>query len=825
MRIYTILLSIVLIQITLSAQSSTLDDFYKKAFGGMSNNSKSEIFLPLVINGKTHTEVFVLRKGQNIYIKENTVKYIIGLLKPKYKEAFPYKVDKSDFISTKQITKKGITIVFDETKIELKVTIPPKLKKAQEVNLHRNYNREKGNITPKEDYSGGATLYLNQSYSKEQNEFERLPLTGSSELFLNIHDVVIESEFRFNEELEDKIRRDNIKLTKDDKTNQLRYQVGDIYLPQLNRMTRSQSLGISVEKIFNMDEDYHQNISRINTFEFFLKNRSRIEIYVNNRFSRGFNLDAGTHNLYDLNIPTGLSHIKLKVIQESGKIEYIEFNDFDYSELYKEGVSRYGIGVGIGSQRDNNGKIIYDKEDKFASLYVEYGLNSVLTLKAGANLKKDYQSVMIEPIIGTPIGLFDTYAIGSHQKEDKIDGSKYGMNYRTNIGSINLSLGTEKIQKGFMPISNYSNTENSLESTLYRGSISTPFIYKSNLSLSASQYTKEEDKKEEYHIDFRKSFTQNLDVLVSYDYNKDITNSNNNQEVYVTLNYRYGNGNAQYSEYTEEQKHTLSLSHRTEGYYGLTSNLDLEDTPSNQRVTLRTNLRDEKFRLNSSYNYNTQKDSSISNQSLSTQFATGIYFAGDTFSISEPIDSSYIIVENGDKTKNNPLGIIGYHDIDDKPYSSFIVPNTDYRTKKMVVNELNLPMGMDVVDAEQYFLSSYKSGSVMKIEIKSFFSVQGRLIDQKGEPIALRAFKIFNPNTGTKEMAFTDEQGAFLLGNMEIGEYNAILFRQKGDSDVSKFSFSVKEEKGIKNLIEIGDIKVKLPKKKKFKKKAINSKK
>jgi len=815
MRIYAIFLSIVVICTNLSA--GKLDDFYKKAFGGASSNSKSEIFLPLVINGKVHTEVFILKKNQNIYIKEDTAKYIINLLKPKYKPKFTYKINQNGFLSIKQIEKEGINITFDENKIKLKVTIPPKLKKAQTINLHRNYIRNNSNSVPTEDYSGGVSFYLNKSYNRNQDELKSLPLTGSSELFLNIHDFVMEGEIRFNEALENKFQRNRVWLTKDDTSNQLRYQVGDIYLPQLNRMTRTKSFGMSIEKVFDMDENYNQNISRINSFEFFLKNKSRVEIYINNRFTRVLNLDAGTHNLYDLNIPTGLSHIKLKVIQDSGKIEYIEFNDFDYSELYREGVSRFGIGIGISSKQDNNGKIIYNKDDKFASLYGEYGLNSFLTLKAGANIKDDFQSLIIEPIIGTPIGLFDIYAIGSYQKEDKIDGSKYGMNYRVNINSINLSLSTEQTQNGFTTINNYDNIDNSFKSTIYRGSIFTPFIFNSNLSFSASEYKKDDETKYEYGMDWRKSFSKNFDITVSYDYHKTNINSEDNHEIYIALNYRYGNINAKYSEYIKEQKHLLSLSNHTKGYYGLTNNLDLEDTPSNQIVALRSDLRDEKFRINSNYTYNTQKKNSTDNQNFNAQLATGIYFAGDSVTISEPIDSSYIIVENDEKIEDNPLGIIGYQDIDEKPYSSFVIPSTDYRTKKIIVNEMDLPIGMDVVNAEQSFTSKYKSGSVMKIEVKSFYSVKGKLIDQKGNPIALRAFKVFNPNTGEKEVSFTDEQGAFLLGNMEIGEYNAVLFRQKGDSDISKFSFSVKKIDGMKNLIDIGTIKVKLPKKRKNK--------
>jgi len=822
MKKYTILLIVLLCTNTIyGTDKTTLEDFYKKAFGGASSSSKSKVFLPLVINGKTHMEIFTLKKGQNVYIKEESAKYIIKQIKPEYRNLFSYKIEKNGYISTKKLSKNGINIIFDENKINLKVIIPPKLKKVQNINLNHKRKQKNGNIMTREKYAGGASFYLNQNFNKDEDKFNRSPLTGSSELFLNIHDYVIEGGIQFDEASESKIERDKFKLIKDDESTQLRYQMGDIYLPQIDRTSSIDTLGISVEKVFDLNENFYQNITRINSFEFFLKNRSRIEIYINDIFNKTLNLNAGTHNLYDLNIPTGINHIKIKVIEDSGKIEYIEFNDFDYTELYKKGVSRFGIGVGIASKRDINNKIVYDKEEKFASFYGEYGLTSFLTLKAGAELKDDYQLAIVEPIIGTPIGLFDIYTIGSYRKKNSIDGYKYGLQYRTNIDAVNLSISTEQSQKEFRTIDNY-NIDNGIESTIYNGIIDSPFLWNSNLSLSASKYKKESEnieEQEQYNANIHKSITSNLSFSINYNYTKDITKDINKHQVYFTLNYRYGDIDTQYSEHLNDKKHQLSIGHKTDNNYGITTNLDLEDTPKNQRVALRADLEDEKFRLNTNYNYGIQKNTSKNNQNLNMQFATGIYFAGDSFTTSKPINNSYIIVKNSEKLKNNPIGIKGYQDGDNKIYSSYIITSGDHQIKELEIDELNLPSGMDVVNTKQSFKSNYRSGSIMYIDVNSFYSVKGRLVDQNGKPIKLRAFKVYNTNTGVKEMAFTDENGNFLLAHIEIADYNAILFREKEEDELSKFSFSVKENSGKENLIDIGEIKIKLPTKKKKKKK------
>jgi outer membrane usher protein len=187
-------------------------------------------------------------------------------------------------------------------------------------------------------------------------------------LHLNIHNVVLEGDLSYNQEYQ-KLTRGAFRLTTHDTKNNLRYQIGDISLPSHKRMSYHNAFGIGIEKVFNINRTQKENSTRINAHEFFIEKNSKVEIYINNRYRNTLNLLAGTHQLFDLNLPTGLNRIKLKIIQQGGKIEQIEFDDFSFSEILQKGLLRYGMGLGIESN-EYEGNWLYNREKQITSSYI-----------------------------------------------------------------------------------------------------------------------------------------------------------------------------------------------------------------------------------------------------------------------------------------------------------------------------------------------------------------------------------------------------------------------------------------------------------------------
>jgi len=784
---------------------------FEKAFKKKASDKK--LYFPLKVNGIIQDEILVkIDANEYISIEKETVDYIISLLKKSYQKKFQYKVKEDNFTPLSTLNQMGIKTNYDRDNITIEVSIPPQLKKASKVqfNRHRSVNL-KGSIIP-ETFSGGINLYLNEYYrdSNENSSLQRIPIVASSDMFLNIKDFVVEGRVNYREE-DGSLYRDRIRVVKDDEENQLRYTIGDIFLPSQYRMSYPEALGVSIEKKVELSRDFSQNSSRVNSYEFFLKNSSRIEIYINDKRDKILHLNAGTHNLYDLGIPNGLNQVKLKIIEDNGKIEFISFNDFSYSEVLKKGTIKYGLGVGVTSKREEN-KFVYNKDEKLISAYIDYGLFDILTTRCGIQATNEYKATAVEFLIGTNFGLFNPYII--YSQTEKYKDTKKGIDYRANIGSLNINLGYENSGEDFKRLNNYKHKK-SEETTLYRANIYTPIGLGINLGVTASQYTKAEEKEKKIGVKVYKKLFDTIDTRVDFN---SIQKENNPREdmVYITFEYRLGRERISYTNKIKEKQHQLNSAYTSQGKYALSNNMEYDHSTEKDKYYIQTNLKDEKFKLDTTYTMNNNKNSNTKNQSLGIQLSTGFVFAGNTATITEPINSSFVIVNNDSKLEQ-PLGLDGYQNIEDHIYNSYAVQIGDYSQKELSVNESELDFGIDLEKNIQNFYSNYKSGSVMDIKVQNLHSVKGTLVDKEtNQPIKKKAFKLFNRDTGKKSMGFTNDMGHFTVEQVDIGTYNVTLIREEQYDGVAKFNFEVKDN--IKNLINLGTISIKMPKKKDIKK-------
>jgi outer membrane protein OmpA-like peptidoglycan-associated protein len=818
----TILLSLITIgflnaEMTMAEKRKILE---QKLFAKMSKkkqNSK-EFYLPLKVNDILQDEIFVkIDNQENILITKDTLKYLASLMKDEYKKKFKKEVDAEGFTPLSSVEQMGITAKYDRQNIMLDIFLPVNLKKASLINFNRSGHKRdvNGSVLPK-DFSGGANFYLNQQYSKNSSTsgFEKNALNLSSDVHLNVHGFVLEGRLQYNEE-EGEVTKGRFRVVTDDAENQLRYQAGDISLPAHDKMSFVNALGIGVEKIFNIGSGYTQNITRINSHEFFIQNRSRVEIYVNDRYRNALNLAGGTHNLFDLNLPSGLNRIKLVVIEDGGKIEVIEFNDFSYSEVLQKGVARYGAGAGIESEQREN-EWIYNKKRKVASAYIEYGLLDDITVEGGLQAGEAYSAGSAELLIGTNFGLFNPYVVAS--KKEGTVGYKKGLDYRTNLGDVTLNLGYEDIDANYALL----GVQQSEATTLYRGSLYSQVGMGVSLGVSASSYTRDDEKEDKYGLVLRKNFG-NLSTELNIDQINKV--GENDTQIYATLDYRFGERyNARYVSYLSDQKHQLNLRRNAEGRYGVNTDLQFETHELATNYNLRADMNNEKFRIDGSYLNSQVKGSQTSNETLGLQLATGFVFAGTKATITAPINSSFVIVDNDDKL-DPALGLNGYHEVDEFVYDSFAVDLSDYSERELFVDESALDFGVDLQDSKQKFLTNYKTGAVMDVVVENFYSIKGSFYDNETrKPLGHKAFKVFNTDTGERSTSFTNDKGEFVINHVGVGSYNVSFVKERAYKGVARHNFFIKEDEQ-KSLMDMGRVYLEMPEKKEIKKHLVYNKK
>ncbi len=755
------------------------------------------IYLPLRVNRVLQDEVLVeIDSHEQIFITKETLKYISSLLKKEYRDKFIIKSSRDGFVPLNALEQLGIQSRYNSKMVMIDISLPVQLKKASTINLGRRYRNDTNGSIPPEEYSGGINLYLNQQYTDSLKEKS---FNLSSELFLNIKDTILEGRVNYYEE-ERRVQRGRVRLVRDDRESQLRYQLGDISLPIDKRVSHMEGFGISVEKNLNIGDNYREKkSSRVNSFEFFIQNRSRVEIYINEHYRNSIELDAGTHNLYDLHLSSGINKIRLKIIEEGGKIETIEFNDFYYSEIVQKGFLSYGFGVGVESEQGDNGWV-YHKDKKITSSYIRYGLFDNITLKVGLQTAEEYFATSIDTLLGSDFGLFDAYVVQS--KNSQKIGYKRGVEYRTNIGVSTLNLGYEDIEKEYLSFNSNSNRA----SKLYRANFYTQLNRDITFGLSASNYIKEEEREEKYALLLRKNFG-NLMTEINFEDNRN-NQDRDEQIISFNLEYQFNRYSGRYKQYLNEEKQQLHIRHKNRGRYGLDSGLQIERNSQSIRYNLDADYNNEKFQLDTTYRISDYKEGQR-NDTLSLQLSTGVVFAGDRATITTPINSSFIIVDNDDRLKE-PLGINGYHKSDSDKYDTYTIEIGDYTHRELFVDESQLDFGIDLTSSEAKFTSNYRTGSQMNIAIDNFYSIEGFFYDRAThKPLINRAFKVFNRESGEKRMSFTNKEGKFIIHHVQAGVYNITFVHQRGYKGVARYNFEIKETK--ESLQDIGVIYIDMP--------------
>jgi outer membrane usher protein FimD/PapC len=127
---------------------------------------------------------------------------------------------------------------------------------------------------------------------------------------------------------------------------------------------------------------------------------------------------------------------------------------------------------------------------------------------------------------------------------------------------------------------------------------------------------------------------------------------------------------------------------------------------------------------------------------------------------------------------------------------------TAYTANTITVAPDDLPADYDLGDGAFILQPSYKSGYALTAGAAGRISVQGRLVDKDGRPVALAMGKARRPENGDEkgQAFFTTEDGRFFVSGLQPGLWHLSL---KGRPD-TRFVVNVPDKK--KRIIDVGDV-------------------
>ena len=459
------------------------DDQVAKVFKNKKPPAEIEVLMPVIYEGFENplgqVNTFI-KKDQPLQIETETLfKYLKRVVvsdwlkKKEVVEIFSKDKLKKDFlsdpnnwVSVKAFENSGISIVYDEAKLAIRISIPPEMRRPGVSSLSRQgFVADLDNVEKPSLLSSFININATESFDTRQTSFDdrRTPLAAQLENGTNFAGLVLEAYGSYLENRDpgstvSPFTRQDVRLVKDFPDNVLRVTAGDLIFPVIGFQNVRPMAGISFASQFSMSPSRLTYPS--GNYEFFLQRKSKVYVFVNNNLAQSLDLPAGKHQLQEFPFAAGSNDIRLEILDDVGRSDTVQFSYFSNSEMLRSGLNQFSYAVGepstqVGSER------VYDSTNPTYSVFHRYGLSDHHTIGANAQADKSQLLVGLDHLLSTDIGYFKTeaamtqnaflgsggagalhYIYSDYQGEEKTQRTKsLGLIYHTeNLGSFERTL-------------------------------------------------------------------------------------------------------------------------------------------------------------------------------------------------------------------------------------------------------------------------------------------------------------------------------------------------------------------------------------------------
>ncbi|MFW5695177.1 MAG: hypothetical protein ACOCYB_08405 [Alkalispirochaeta sp.] len=171
---------------------------------------------------------------------------------------------------------------------------------------------------------------------------------------------------------------------------------------------------------------------------------------------------------------------------------------------------------------------------------------------------------------------------------------------------------------------------------------------------------------------------------------------------------------------------------------------------------------------------------------LGGQFSSAVAFAGRQVAMSRPIRDSFVLVTPRPQVAEYRIPLRGsgggLSSVVDG--GAAVIPDLrSYRSTTISADGSYLPDGYSVGEGRYSFTPGYRSGYHLVIGSASSVYVRGRLIDGSGDPIALEAGEVI-ASDGSTTSFFTNQDGEFEILELAPGEFRLQLYRDSAAESV-----------------------------------------
>lgn len=801
---FTFLFLLLTYSLTSHAEQSTADEklfaqVFKKRF------KEKKITLPLYSENSELDEVVVIIASQNKIKKIDTPALLHNLttlvLPAKIKEmrnTLP-----SPWCTPVDLRKFNISLLYDYQNLLLKLNLPLDLKKARPLDFS-TFQVPKWVKNPQEPT--GVSAYTNIHLYKTLSNIESYRQdTLDFRSVIDINQFVLEGNFSYQKNGDLSYwQREDIFLTKDLVNHSARMTAGDLNYNTRGHQTYKTLMGIQFSREFSIHP--YSTIYPYSSHEFTLKQRSEVELYINGNLVRTLILSRGKHSLRDLPLNQGINDVTLKIKDQTGREETLNFPAAMSFNLLKKGLHEFSYSFGLTSHYDASGSKSYQTDEPILNYFHYYGATNTLTTGHYGQFKKNYYLLGFENTYASNVGEFSL--VTSLSSAFKKYGAATTLNYkftwygRDSKTPYDFSLQFDNKSPWFQNIDQSTpNVHSNILSTSFGHSFLDILYLRLGIRWTPAKDSTEMDFRQ-FSLSINKRIFRNFNTNLLLNESRNFDGSSEKSiAIYLNLLLPDSNQNiiASYDSSSNDQK--ISWDH----------NQAKKTDKFNSRVSLRKNGHSKNSEASLEYVHDrfTGRISNYINKSSSTttqtklNLNTSVVYSSGHWSLSRPISESFALIafDKGFSDYTLYLNNKGNdYDSSSSVFNDLVISNLqDYRYTNFNIDSSDLPPGHSIGKEFYSLHSKYHSGNF--IAVKNLFKTSAYGILVKSEtPFALRSGEIKNIHSAQTWQFFTNRKGRFFVEGLPSGSYS--IFSYDLEKEVGTFTIK-KDQKGFLNLGKI----------------------
>jgi outer membrane usher protein len=685
----------------------------------------------------------------------------------------------------------GYQIVYDPSRIELKIKIPAADRVSKRLEVANLEEAELGTFEAPAKFSGYLNVRGSVDYIHQGIETGLGDPNFVFDSAMRFGKIVLENEANLGPGsgptgtnagggVNMQFQREGTRLVYDDTARTMRWSLGDVQGQSAGFSATGDVLGLSVFRTYS--ELAPQRFVRPRGERAFtLARASSVEAIVNGRSVRKIRLDPGNYKLNDFPFIEGANDVRLIIEDDTGVREALNFNLFFDRTLLTPGLLEFSFTAGQTSLLGLDGPDYSDGKWVVGG-FARRGFSERLTLGANAQLQDGGQVAGLEAIFANRLGTFSFDAAASNV--DGIgSGAAINLVYSRLIainGGRSQSFGvTLEARTEDFAVPN-STTASNPYSAIIGIAYSRSFGEFSFGGLDARYSIAREGREDQSSL--RATFGRRIGGLGNLTIDADWRDDGLTQDFGIRLAYtmRFGSQSSLRTEYNSRDEGVrVSYQRQTgEGVGATNISADLDRVRDRVGANLAlgyvANRADVSYALTTAYDTGT---SAISDQRSSLRFGTSFAFADGAFAMGRPISDSFaiirphaslgsasVVVDPRPEGYGSRSGLLG-----GAVFSSL----SAYSERSIAVDAPDAPDGYDLGAGSFRVKPAYRSGYTFEVGSDYSVTVIGRLLDRDGEAIVLlagEATELARPD-GPKVTVFTNRDGRFALSGVRAGKW------------------------------------------------------